>query len=293
MAIPEVIYSILVVNMAKKLEPAATLQAYQRPRSIEEMPYEILNLILSQAPNLNTLQAFVHASPRLHSVYFRERRRILGAVVGQSFDGFLVDAHAAYLSRRNKFLESPSDSMLSKLLEAYPHGFEATATRPNLAAELLLEDLVQMARFHRSVIEPLTDRFLTFAAPHIPNKNKESIIRRKGAQRTLYRFDVFSNVCRSREGWRGQTNRALRQGSRDRPLDLLRVLFPASEVEDVRCVNTSTIRFSVVHDVVARQVKIRLFRGGLRRELVPPSSSVEYSKSKLRTARNQLGARAS
>ncbi|KAK4238270.1 hypothetical protein C8A03DRAFT_33724 [Achaetomium macrosporum] len=101
------------------LGPAAISQTSSRARSLEGLPFEIQQPILSRAPTVDTLRALVHASPRLHSVYVQDRLPILRVVVEQNFDGFLVDAHAAYLSGTNEFQQSRSEPMLWEFVEAY------------------------------------------------------------------------------------------------------------------------------------------------------------------------------
>ncbi|KAL2137703.1 hypothetical protein VTI28DRAFT_8515 [Corynascus sepedonium] len=78
-------------------------QLSSAPTSLEELPFEIHRLILSQAPTFDALHALVHTSPQLHYVYVQNRLPILRNFVRQTFDGFLVDAHAAYLSRTDEF----------------------------------------------------------------------------------------------------------------------------------------------------------------------------------------------
>ncbi|KAK3897831.1 hypothetical protein C8A05DRAFT_38596 [Staphylotrichum tortipilum] len=66
----------------------------------------------STALTLDTLRAFVHASPQLHSVYAQDRLRILRAFVEQNLDGILSDAHAVYLSGTGEFQQTRDEPML-------------------------------------------------------------------------------------------------------------------------------------------------------------------------------------
>src|SRR5690606_11955539 len=83
--------------------PQPSPQPFSAPSPLEQLPFEIQRLILPQAPTFEALCALVHASPQLHSVYVQDRLPILRDFVEQSFGGFLVDAHAEYVSGSKEF----------------------------------------------------------------------------------------------------------------------------------------------------------------------------------------------
>ncbi|KAH6842373.1 hypothetical protein B0I37DRAFT_381771 [Chaetomium sp. MPI-CAGE-AT-0009] len=207
------------------------------PALLEELPFEIQHLILSQAPTFDTLRALVHASPRLHSVYIQDRLPLLRNVTEQAFDGFLIDAHMAYLSGTDEFQQSRTEPMLWEFVETYRQRLTRTsAPSDSAAAQLSLEDIVQLARFHKSVIEPLTDRYATWALAALsssPASYPLSGAERRRIQRALYHFQVFCNLC----GSRGE-GRSTPVHIRD-PVDRLRILclFPAWQIEEILCIN--------------------------------------------------------
>jgi hypothetical protein len=197
------------------------------PTSLEQLPFEIQRLILPQVPTFDALRALVHASPQLHSVYVQDRLPILRDFVEQSFGGFLVDAHAAYVSGSNEFQQSRSEPRLWEFVDAYQRRLATyVAGSSSLAAQLSLEELIQLIRFHCSVIEPLTERYATWALAALSSSPKHyplSGTERRRIQRALYRMQVFCNVC----GSRGEGRSA--PVFIEKPLDRLRVLglFPA------------------------------------------------------------------
>jgi hypothetical protein len=106
-----------------------------------------------------------------------------------------------------------------------------------LAAQLSLEELIQIIRFHCSVIEPLTERYATWALAALSSSPKDAPLsdtERRRIQRALYRMQVFCNVC----GSRGEGRSA--PVSIEKHLDRLRVLglFPAWQIEEVLCIHS-------------------------------------------------------
>lgn len=106
----------------------------------------------------------------------------------------------------------------------------------DLAAQLPLEDVIQLARFHRSVIEPLTERYATWALAALsssPETSPLSGIERRRIQRALYRYEVFCNVCGSRGEGRSAPRYIREHAQRLRILSL----FPAWQIEDILCIH--------------------------------------------------------
>lgn len=209
-------------------------QSPSTPTPLEELPFEIQRLILSQAPTFDTLRALVHASPRLHSVYVQDRLPILRDFIEQAFDGFLVHAHAASLSGTDEFQRSRTESMLWGFVATYR---QQLANSDSTAAKLSLEDIIQLVRFHQSVIEPLTDRYAAWALAALsssPTSDPLSGTERRRIQRGLYNLQVFCNLC----GSRGE-GRSVPVFIRD-PVDRLRILclLPAWQIEEILCVDS-------------------------------------------------------
>ncbi len=132
------------------------------PAPLESLPVEIQQLTLIHSPTFNTLRALVHASPRLHAVYVADRLRILRGFVEQSLDGLLFDAYTVYLSGTDEFQLNREEVMLWEFVHAYGKQ-RATVEEAELAAWMDLEELVQLARFHRDVVEFLTQRYAVWA----------------------------------------------------------------------------------------------------------------------------------
>lgn len=218
---------------AAKSQPMA--QSSTVNTSLETLPFEIQRLILSQAPTLGTMRALVQASPQLHSVYAQDRLRILGAFVEQSLDGILFDAHAAYLSGTDEFQQTRNEPMLWEFLHDFQNR-RATVAPSDLAAQLALEDLVQLARFHHSVIEPLTERYSIWALAALSSSPQDcplSGTERRRIQRALYRYQIYCNLCGSRGEGRSSPRRL------QESLQCLRILtlFPAWQIEEILCVH--------------------------------------------------------
>ncbi|KAK4097055.1 hypothetical protein N658DRAFT_500929 [Parathielavia hyrcaniae] len=218
---------------------APTPQTSSSPLApLELLPFEIQRLILAQSPTFNTLRAFVHASPQLHSVYVQDRQRIVRDFVEQSFDGFLVDAHAAYISGSESFQQSRSNAPTWEFIDAYRDQLAtAVASASALAAQLPWDQVMHLIRFHCSIIEPLTERYATWALAAMSsspeNRYPLSGTERRRIQRALYRLQIYCNVCGSR-GERLSASSPL-TGSVDR----LRVLgvFLAWQIEEVLCIH--------------------------------------------------------
>jgi len=220
---------------ATAAEPQPTAQSFTVTASLETLPFEIQRLILAQAPTLDTLRALVHASPQLHSVYAQDRLRILRSFVEQSLDGILFDAHAAYFSGTDEFQQTRDEPMLWNFLDDFRNR-RTTAAPSDLAAQLALEDLVQLARFHHSLIEPLTERYSIWALAALSSSPQDyplSGTERRRIQRALYRYQLYCNLCGSRGKGRSSPHRL------EDPLDGLWILslFPAWQIEEILCIH--------------------------------------------------------
>jgi hypothetical protein len=210
--------------------PAATLQS-----PLESLPVEIQRLILIHSPTFGTLRALVHASPRLHAVYTADRLRILRGFVEQSLDDLLIDAHAAYLSGKDEFQLNREMPMLWEFVHAYEQR-HAAVEQSEIAAQLTLEELVQLVRFHGSVVEFLTERYAVWALAALsssPEAQPISATERRRIQRGIYRLQIFCNICGTRGAGRSSPNCITHDFDRIRVLGL----FPAWQVEEIFCVH--------------------------------------------------------
>jgi hypothetical protein len=140
--------------------------------SLETLPFEMQRLILSYAPDFDTLCNLVHASPQLHRVYVADRLNILRGFVQQLLEGILFDAHAAYVSEQDHFQLTRTVTRLWEFLKDYQRR-RSIDTESALAAQLSLEDAIGLIHFHQSIIEPLTERYAGWALEGLPVATQE------------------------------------------------------------------------------------------------------------------------
>lgn len=223
---------------ASAKDPASALGSHSTPQpTLEDLPVEVQGLILANTPSLQSLSAFVHASPGLHRVYLGDRLRILRSVVGNMLRGMVVDALGTHHSGTNLFQETRELSLLWAFLKEHEAKYDTAESV--WIAQLSFEDAVQLAHFHVLVIEPLAERYASWALASLPTEPEEGGFRqqplsdteRRRMQHTLYRLQLFCNIC-GREA----------RGSRDRienNVDRLRILqmFQPWEVEQILCVH--------------------------------------------------------
>ncbi len=143
-------------------EPGVITRSSSAPALLETLPFETQRMILSQAPTFDALRALVHASPQRHRVYVQDRLPILRDFVERTFDGFLVDAHFAYETGTIEFQQTRSKLNLSENLHDYVQRLASRSDWPvgwpDLAENMSMENIM-LIRCHRSVIEPLTERY--------------------------------------------------------------------------------------------------------------------------------------
>lgn len=155
--------------------------------SLETLPVEIQTEILAGATTLQSLRALVHASPPFHHVYSHNRLSILKKTLEHTLDGVLVDAHAAYQSGAPDVRFSFGD---------YQERLLTVSTEPTLEG-LSLAEATQMASFHLSVVEPLTDRYASWALCALSSSPKAvplSKTEKARIQRAMYRLQIICNM---------------------------------------------------------------------------------------------------
>ena len=219
--------------------PGVIPQPSSAPALLETLPFEIQRMILSQAPTFETLRALVHASPKLHRVYVQNRLPILRDLVEQTFDGFIVDVNVAYETGTNEFQQNRSESRLLEEIGAYEDRLTTKPARQlDLVENMSLEYIIQLVRFHRSVIEPLAERYAAWSLAALssgtsPQSHPQSEVERRRIQRALYRLEVFCNLC----GFRGEGRSApVYIGTSIERLYVLNI-FPAWQIEEILCVH--------------------------------------------------------
>ncbi|KAI3391475.1 hypothetical protein diail_7306 [Diaporthe ilicicola] len=225
--------------------PQAALDSPTTPRpSLETLPVELQRLIMCNAPDLTSLGALVHASPELHRVYAKYRRSVLQGFVAQSLEGIHLDALGAYRSGTEEFQNTRSEPFLWAFVEEQQALYSTDPPPPpgDWTAELSLDDISCILRFHVHVVEPLTEAFAPWALGALPSKPENqaacqsaslSDTERRRIQRGFYRMQMFCNLC----GTQGVERSAPARISET--VDCLRVLsmFPAWEVEEILSVH--------------------------------------------------------
>lgn len=187
--------------------PALDSPTTPRP-SLDTLPVELQCLIMSKALNLTSLSALIHASPEVHRVYAKHRMTVLRHVVTQTLEGIGVDALGAYRSGTEAFQKTRNGSLLWTFLEEQQARYDAGPLQPagDWAAELSLDEIICIIRFHISVIEPLTEAFAHWALSALPSKPESkaacnpvslSHTERRRIQRGFYRMQMFCNACGS------------------------------------------------------------------------------------------------
>lgn len=204
--------------------------------SLEGLPFELQeHIIMSLVPSLEDLSALVRASPQLHRVYAQGRLHILRRFLEQSFGDMLVDTYFAYHSGTDSFQQNREEGSLWEFLNEYQHT-RATTSPASLATRLSLEEVTQMANFHMSIIEPLTDRYAAWALAALlssPEAKPLSQTERRRIQRGLYHLEIVCNVCGSKGEGRSKPDRIEGNVARLKVL----ALFPGWQVEELLCVH--------------------------------------------------------
>jgi hypothetical protein len=177
-------------------------------RSLERLPFEVQRLILGKAPSLDELRALIRASPQLYRVFVRDRPRILREFISDLFKDILLDAHAAYVSGEDIFQHNRGHTMLWEFLDDFRQRRDSEEPAA-LVARLSEKQLIGMIRYHASVIEPLTDRYIAWATATLafPPQEFERLVElkewplttlhdmdRRRIQRAFYQFQLFCNV---------------------------------------------------------------------------------------------------
>ena len=213
--------------------------------TLEDLPVELQRLILSNVPTFQSLSALVHASPNMHRVYSGDRLRILRSVLGTTLEGILVDALGAHYSGSDLFQETRDESLLWAFVKE--HEAKYTVPEGDWIAQLSDEDIIDLLHFHVRVIEPLTERYASWALGSLPTESEEeqaghqplSDTERRRIQRAMYQLQLFCNVCGSTGEGRSCPNRI------EDNVDRLRILsiFPPWQIEQILCVHEFAVEF--------------------------------------------------
>lgn len=142
---------------------------------------------------------------------------------------------------------------IEKFLDGYKESLNSGSPPPATAnAGVRLEDYVYIARFHLSIVEPLTERYALWALAALgssPATHPLSEMEKWRIQRAMYRLETFCNLCSERspcQMWRAQ--------------DRLRILttFHAWEIEEMLCLHEFARErvSSVFHQVASELLNV-------------------------------------
>ena len=127
---------------------------------------------------------------------------------------------------------------------------------PDLAKNMSLEDIIPLIHFHRSVIEPLTERYATWALAALssgsyPQSHPLGGVEGPRIHRALYRLEVFCNLSR----FRGEGRSApVYLATTLKDLNHLK-LCPELQIEEVLCIHAfARDVYSNIFDQVARDL---------------------------------------
>jgi len=206
------------------------------PPTLETLPAELRLRILLSISDVADLRAVVRASPVLHQQYLLGRKKLLGHTLKKTLGSVFADAQAlqAATSLADFGEDVPSESIrgvLKRHLDEYvAHRFE-----PDILAQCGVEDLVGIASFYLSVIQPLLVEvpalFLhrldaSLEVGHLSNTERIRLLR------GLYRFQLFYDVFKC-ETTRGPRDPHFSSAEK---LGMFFTIFEPYEVEEIHCV---------------------------------------------------------
>lgn len=240
------------IDHVNDLVPAFDSATAYRP-SLETLPVELQRLILSKVSTLQSLSAIVHASPQFHRIYDEDRVPILRLVLAETLGEIHIDAVGAYRSGADDFQKNGTEPMLWSFVEELTEKYKAPA---GWTAELSFDDIIHIFRLHDSVIEPLTERYATWALASLPRSKEAenehqplSGTERQRIQRAMYRLQMFCHLCSISGG-------GLRYRYHSR-INRLRVLFIFDpwEIEEILHIHAFA---QDLYSVIYRQVVIEM-----------------------------------
>lgn len=213
---------------------------------LEALPPEIRRHLLSTL-DLEELKILVHASPVFHEQYLLDRRFLLCRCLENTLGSVAIDACAVYRTGSVEFARTRTSASIGQFLVTYgKQRFRGKHHSPIAAERLGLDEAVNMALFHRSIILPLVRHLATWtlanlavetgrgdrAYGHDPQLSRTEQVR---LTRALYRFQLACNLFG--RGVHGSSERPQLDLSTAGILDYFICLFEPWEVEEFSCVH--------------------------------------------------------
>ena len=175
----------------------------KRNAALENLPAEI-RLAILEAMDYKTLRALARASPIFHQQYRLNRRSLLRGSLQRTLGATAVDACAAYRSRLESFSDERTRESVAEFLKA-EWDPRTSATSSILDKALTDNEVVAMAAFHFTVIEPLVERFTSWALGRLaietgrsPHHKPLSTTEEARVVRAMYRFQLCCNLFHER-----------------------------------------------------------------------------------------------
>ncbi len=210
----------------------------QRNAALENLPAEIRRAILDVL-DYKTLRALAHASPTFHQQFRLDQRPLLCGCLQREPGAAAVDASAAYRSSPERFSDERTRESITKFLKA-EWDRRASATHSISYAELTENEVVTMAAFHFTVIEPLLERFTVWALGRLtietggsPHHKPLSTTEKTRVVRAMYRFQLCCNLFHDRR------EQFVSMANLD-SIDIVKLffcLFEPWEVEEMVCIH--------------------------------------------------------
>lgn len=220
----------------------------QKP-SLERLPTEIESAILLNIPDVVTLKALIHASPRYHSVYLSQRHAILKQVLSNSIHpDLLYDACSAVHS-----IDTLSSNVEDRdaRVDAFLSEYKSSRNGWTPPEQLDPESVGRLARLQLQVHHTTEDLCQAAFSSHpftsepLGHGEQLSSIEIRRLHRALYWFEIFCNLFRNRQDMtledhirhlsRGDIETVAEWASEEKSPQFLS-LFNPWEVEELACV---------------------------------------------------------
>ena len=204
--------------------------------SLESLPAELRDQIMSNAPDLPTLHSLILASPVMHAQYLSNRNNLLRACVNRELDGFFVDAYACVMSRVCEIGSPRTDEKVTAFLDSYRGWLSGLLPDAPSASKVRW-----LAAFHRCVVRPLALQYSTWALGNLRNGTLSSgakavasigLTRSEEIRifRALYRYHTYQHLFGRNKGKRRGWFR------HHQVLELFFCLFDPWEAEAIGCI---------------------------------------------------------
>lgn len=211
---------------------------------IENLPVEIQRQIMLCLPTLGSLGAIIRASPIFYSLFQSEPKNFIGNCLINILGDTFLDACTARAAMQDDFQKERRDAMklgheasvIWPFLESYRKKVQQLPCNSWIHS-ISLPEALEMAMFHSSTVEPLVEKYVSWALANLGTSAKPTSLsrtERMRIQRAMYRFQIVCDVF----GNKLEDGNVSEQ--RPRQLGCLRFLssYEPWEIEEILCINT-------------------------------------------------------